>query len=493
MAVIYRYEVADKILRNRTNLGEHSSAIVNTIKNYFNNALKDCFVTERYYEIKLYTVLTNYEKRKFGKILINENPKLKQILEHKKGNVNFRRMKQSYYAYLGEAEDTIELIDAMDFQNTETLVNKSKAYISSLPKESVNSIFSSSNALNISFYMDTFSLVLDEDNENFLRNAAREGNTFEIVLIEGQTTLNNNNYLIADKEAHFEYQDTDILIESFNLKKVLHVNKDKIKAIKDSLELHLKMYDEHIDIINKNILDKSINFEVHDVGQALCTSLSDVNESALLFFDFGMTNKINHRISNFIVNHPPIFLSHLHRDHWNGILVFKEAYKCEWYIPKQDLKLQFRKKCAEIIFIGGSVLLATQNINLGFGKIIPSLSDMKLHQHETGTILYLKLLDEKNTKKNILVSGDQRYSCIDNRYKVNIEILVASHHGGEYYKNKKVDNYKEIPIGSDKAIVVYSANNTPKYCHPSHKTDYIKRKWTKEHTTYLDGCFRFKK
>jgi len=493
MAIIYRYEIVSRTIREIINLKEYETDIINSIKDSFNRELKDCTVYEKYYEFKLYRSLSNSEKREFGKKILNECINLKYAFELQNTKTYFRRMKQSYYAFFDNENNETELIDAVDFKNMESLLTKSKLYLSGLNIGQKNSTFNDSSALQISLYMDTFSLKLSDADEREIYN--RKKHASHVLLLEGNYSshqYNEGSIIIDEYELNTKFRQSQ---EGFSLKKISVVDENKINEIQKALEVNIEVFKSKTNPnkINKKIFNKKkINFEVYNVGQALCSSLSGSDFSEVIFFDFGASGEITEHstIERLISRYPPIFLSHIHRDHWNGINLFKEAFKCHWYIPDQDMKIQFKKKYAEIILSGGKVQIIKNDIALGCGKIVAFLGSNRVEKHETGNILHVRLNDKNNDLKNILVAGDQVYSNIDKEYKEDLDVLIASHHGGTYSKTTR-QNYTEIPFANENAVVVYSANNTPKYFHPSYTDDYKKRQWITEHRTYIDGDYKF--
>lgn len=491
MAIIYRYELVNTKIRKIINLKEYENVIINTIQNEFDKNLKDCFVSNEYYEFKLFKSLTNNEKREFGKKLLEKSNNLKMEidkLKNKDSHMYFQRMKQKFYAYINEAE--IELIDALDFKNKEDMLIKSQNYIKKL-----NLKLNENDNLSLLFYMDTYTLDGKTLKIIQLKNKIQEESISfksKFFLIEGKSYTqyndNINDKLTINNDDNPKKYNLEI-IEGFNITKIFKQNEKELKEIENLLNIYLNEVDEIK--IKKTAIKKDINFNVFNVGQALCTCIDTINEKPILFFDFGITKDNHTTVAKYIKEKPPIIISHLHKDHWNALNKFSDAYNSNWYIPNQDLKIQFKKKCAQIIFSKGTIQYIKNNsvIKFDFGKLISS-SPSSSHVHETGLIFKLELINDKGEEKNILIPGDQIYEKINNIYLENLDILVASHHGGEYFI--KTNNNLFIPLAKENSIVVYSANNTKPYFHPTYKKDYISRNWNKEHVTYVHGDYKFK-
>jgi hypothetical protein len=54
LAYIYRYQLRDSALKERTVLGEHAQILQSVLDEHFNKNLKDSIVEDEYFEFKLY-------------------------------------------------------------------------------------------------------------------------------------------------------------------------------------------------------------------------------------------------------------------------------------------------------------------------------------------------------------------------------------------------------------------------------------------------------
>ena len=277
----------------------------------------------------------------------------------------------------------------------------------------------------------------------------------------------------------------------------------KYNISKDNSEIKVSIDNifDNYSISEFKISDKKPKFlfTVHNVGQALATSLQIVysaeepeieKEFPFFYFDYGIACRQNK------VTLPPninihadastiILLSHIHEDHWCGFRENKEAFKATWIIPQIPSK-SLSKVLSEIYINNGKILLLNMNgTDIYFEKNIHNIyikvgnyNAKSKDTHETGIAL---LIDSKcsETKYRILVSGDQKYSNHIPDFLLNVNTLVASHHGGSY---GKAALFPTPNSKNNKVIYSYGKGNT--YNHPSKVKDYRNKFWNNEyHTT----------
>ena len=109
------------------------------------------------------------------------------------------------------------------------------------------------------------------------------------------------------------------------------------------------------------------------------------------------------------------------------------------------------------------------------------------HVHETGLTLRIQARDGQGEDLIILVAGDQQYDYVEKNQLDNLDILVASHHGGKFcWSTKGV-----IPTAkkSMNSVVIYSYGLNNTYGHPSKLAEYKNANWLKEHHTCKKGEF----
>jgi hypothetical protein len=305
---------------------------------------------------------------------------------------------------------------------------------------------------------------------------------YDVVYIENHQSVENN----VDNSYDYLYID-----------KKEQVLDEVIKKIEQELEIHLSEV-EQISILTglrKDIVQK-YEFKVHNVGQALATSLSLENQDPLLYIDYGMPYGRNSFTKPTTITMPTspgcsIIITHLDQDHWLRVRDDINSYYCKWYIPDQVIKMQLRHKLAEIIAKGGDVNIINKDIPFSKGYITcGGLSKMKptrlaRHVHETGITFRINAHDGNGNELNILVAGDQRYDYVDNSQFKDLDVLVASHHGGIFCWSKK----GTIPKSRDgkTALIIYSYGKKNTHKHPSKTKEYIAADWVKSHHTSIDG------
>lgn len=519
MAFIYRYEVRNKRLRKELDLQKFDQQIISVIQKLFEYRLKDTRITQNFFEFKLYESVKNTLLREMGK-------KLSFVfngLEEK--NNGFVRMKQEFYAivYPNEYENRnkyyVELIDSKDINESTRIEKQAQKYIMNSKtkddKNELNKHLDISEKTKKAFYIDVLSSDINIKEDNIITYERKEKIYFKVSGYhvkknnnESNLELNNNfieitnffdvGYLEKINDSSKERSEKDKL-KIIKYKKIC--DKEEIKKIKD-LDCTINEVNniKELDDIVKN---KNLIFTIHNVGQGLATSIGNEKEK-LIYFDFGMGYNAEEKNNPKIItaNISPnriIILSHIHMDHWYRLLYEINAFKCNWYIPNQDRKKVFNHKCAEVIAKGGSVNIIKNEINFSVGTILLNgKSNIKptrgpSHEHENGISIRLEVKDEFGNDKNILISGDQRYDYMKAKYKKDLDILVASHHGGTYTWSNRKNAFKDIPIPrSEDSIIVYSYGNNNEYEHPSKESDYSKIGWKIDKKTPINGDFSIK-
>lgn len=246
-------------------------------------------------------------------------------------------------------------------------------------------------------------------------------------------------------------------------------------------------------------------FTVHNVGQALATSLNEKGKDPFFYFDYGipfLQNKFTLPTGTElrIAENATILLSHVHEDHWCGYRLNQDALKCRWVIPQnlQNPTKALKKMLSSVYLNGGSIsLYQAAGLNLFVIKAVnncmvagnaqsmikPSRAPKTVH--ETGIALYI-FAEHDSMEYKIHVSGDQDYDYQDNSYINDINLLVACHHGGEYSWSKKTT----VPTPNAKENrIIYSYGQGNTHRHPSMVQDYTMSGWTAEHHTPQDGDY----
>lgn len=541
MAFIYRYQLREPVLREKTSLDEYNQAIQKVLKEHFGENLKDILIKKKYFEFRLYATTSNGTLRVMGRKLKVSFPE--NVLTPEFG---FKRMEQTLYALAYSTKEDfedntqkyvnhIEFIDSMLLDNSDLFMERANVFfhenISGQLSEKVTIDYKENikNEYNIeeiikNYYIDIIETYIEKDSiPNFFSHKERKNindvRCFQVKgihkRIEDIETKKNNKSTddLLQLESCFdigaiEYQKKYDIAEGTPLSykdylkiKVAKERPELVEKINRELGLLIPQIEsiESLESIKENPTGKKDRyvFMVHNVGQALASSLSFENEDPFLYFDYGMPYGMHKNTRPEIVDMPTkpgasIILSHVDQDHWFRLADEINAYKCHWYIPKQKSKLQLRKKLAEIIRCGGSVQIIKSDVAFPFGRLTCSgCSKIKpvrvaKHNHETGLTLRIHAQDRSGEELNILIAGDQRYDYVDQRQLADLDILVASHHGGKYCWS----THSRVPLARKVGIstVIYSYGDGNTWKHPD-VGDYLKANWNREYHT-KDGDYK---
>lgn len=514
MAYIYRYHLKNLNLRNNIDLTDFTSKIYDAIELRFEKILKDKFVEKNFFEFKLYEIASNVGLQDFGRTL---QSKLKIEDKH----YGFIRMKQTLYAIItpiGDYEDEvcIEFIDSQPIDTLPKYNENAKRFFSKTGRTIPDIYNDTRNGIINNYYLDVLvgfakkrdinKIFKDIEHSYFYVEGYLKYDTIESPYesegqVEKKVILDTNTdfYSLANNIQNRKIHSRFLMISS-NPKKL---RKEKVNSIKSNLNMHIPAAK---DIEKLRSLDNrvySIKFRVHNVGQALATSFSYTHyDTPFLYFDYGLPINIDRRNiykDNIPVNKDTtIILSHLHRDHWYGITRNSDAFKCHWYLPDQEINVQLKHTIAEIIVEKGLVLKIDKQILFncisltykGISKIDPSRVPNTMH--ETGLTLLIEApynFCNQNNIIRILIAGDQDYDYVDRSLLINIDVLVASHHGGNYCWSLQ----GTVPSASNiKSEVIFSYENAGNnYGDPTKIKDYQNAGW-KEHHTNIHGDFSIK-
>ena len=262
--------------------------------------------------------------------------------------------------------------------------------------------------------------------------------------------------------------------------------------VRDIIYSSLNRYSSKLNICDE---DKNFIFKVYNVGQGLSTSLQIElkNEESLpfLYFDYGMgchrhKNTCPSNLSLPADKNTIIILSHIHEDHWCGFRENKnkDVLEATWIIPqapsKSLLKLlaDVNSRNGRFIFIDtskGSIDSYINNVCIRIGNH----NVKSKYIHETGIALMIES-NKNNRIFRILVSGDQMYKNHIPNFLIDVNILVACHHGGDYGSPGAVPS-----SNNEKNCVIYSYGKGNKYKHPSKTYEYSNNGWNNRHDTVI--------
>lgn len=491
MAFIYIQEIENKNLKNNINLLDFKREIKNIIIDFFNidykNILKSIDIAEDYFKYSLHLAVNN-------SILIDINKRVEYFLQEKiKKDIKFKNKKVKYIGFIQE-----EYIDK-EFNTITTLeLIEYNSYM--------NKNFTKETLIDI----DTFTLRFKERGVDYFFQTSERADRVEknkrFLIIEG-TIGNNHNYpkLTSFPDSKFIdiFRDTDrkiygyenAIVRNFNIGEIRFPSEDERENI-EKLDREMNKYlDTSIGLVKENSLkDKDYeigldNFKVYDVGQGLMVGLfknNDIN----YYIDLGIDKNLdilncNNKIK--IKRNKKVILSHIHLDHWHILNLDINAYYQDWYIPKQEKGFIFSKRLGEILSYGKKIYYILEDIEIDSGRVYlgKKFKDLKAsHKHENGLYIILEIKEKK-----ILISGDQRYEFMNKQDIGDIDILVASHHGGDYSKFEDRDRTEYLPSPNNlNSLVVYSYGKNNPYNHPNKISDYRKLGWINEYHT-VDGNY----
>jgi len=517
MGYIYRYQLSDPLLRDETDLENRTEDISQIIKDHFGINFKDIQVKGSFFEFKLYESV----ERKF---LMQMGKKLNKMWWETDLNYGFERMIQEFYVIiypdLNGSEDWryAEFISPEILNNYDEFSMRAKQYTQRFINN--NEGLGSEKVIdNVekAFYSDILSAYLDKNSDLMQEAIKQEADEDGVTcfLVKGyhryrELTLNdmddkNEKMLKFNKDVDWPYlaerKSIKPLKEHVDRMEVIEFSKQEkeiIKELSTILDLVLESA-EKIEAFENITRKNNIKFKVHNVGQALATSLSISGKEPFLYFDYGIPDQINEFTKPDVIDMPTlegttIILSHVHHDHWGRLTEESNAYKCDWFVPDQKIKKIFNNKLAAILVAGGKVKKISIGIELGGIKLLyGAKSSISKHQHETGFALRLNLKQNDKEDVHILIAGDQRYDYIAPEYLSDLDILVASHHGGIYFASKNCEIAE--PRNKENALIIYSygmskdgkKRNTHE--HPSKTGDYKSKNWINEHHTPSDKEF----
>lgn len=509
MAIIYKYQLKNAILRKQINLAEYTEVISKVVSSSFENTIKDCNVYSDYFEFKLYEKPELKLLSYLTSIISLELKGILPTMPWPDSRNFFIRMKQKFYVQLEDNESTrrIIMLDYDEVNDESTMLEKASEYF--------NRHYASTLKIDAEFayeidkikraaYLDVFYYDIEEDESLML-----ESNCWYAITLQPRSMPS---VLKIHAEVDYPYlsqskKDYANLDNYFYLSKFPHdiINSlAKTKPIRTNLlvdkGIAFSLPDiKHSVALHKAILSASKTstyfYNVYDVGAALATAYYEEGNQAtpLLYFDYGCELYSKKRGSYLLPANEKtlIFLSHNHYDHWAGLYCNTQAYKCHWAITTQDQSATLTKKLGEIVANSGTVSLipTLTTITLGNATIFSAEATSKTrtgligtHKHETGIGLYIQSSDG-NTK--ILCPGDMSYEFIPASYVNDLTVLVATHHGGSYRQPKSSCNaltIYEIPKPKSKlSNLVYSCSTL--YGHPSFTKEYTSQGWSKEHHT----------
>lgn len=516
MVRYYKYRLKNKKEREVADLQKASGEIKEVLSSHFGDNLRDDpRIYEDHFCFSLHVSASYVELREMGR-------KLRAILEPLELPFFFVREPLSLYGIVYPQSDSSE------FENSKSAEFVEEQAIDLLDEyvERANNYFSRHTNFNRDEIRDSMGIVLNyylelaavsnisvenslwKDSEEELVHVYARHRRMTIEQIEKYNKPER--LMLVDEDCSpvtgrlglyaYNYEQNDgyrdvLIIKKVNKLKGKDANRVR-KTLNNKYRIEIPNGEAELrKVLSRTKKEDDYVFAVKNVGQALATSLRRKEIPVpFLYFDYGWPwDSYSTRPSNPILpvsKDTTIILSHLHKDHWFGLKHNFHAYQCSWYIPDQKRKMQIDKKLSEIIAEGGTVSIIRKGISTGLfsitcGALLGIANSDKGYYHKKGNTLRLNAFKAKD-RRNILVSGDQMYNSIPTFQKKDIDILVASHHGGDY---SETNTMMDIPNASGEGELIYSYGEGNRYSHPSHVRDYISKGWIKRHDTATDNDY----
>ncbi|MFL1997233.1 hypothetical protein VYF65_002995 [Lysinibacillus irui] len=473
MAFIYRYELKNKNNRQKINLQLHEENIVDAIDQTFGDNVLSIKVFFDFFEFRLqHSIATNLELQTLGKKIVSSNPELNSYKKiYKKNSQLFRRKKSSYYAFLEDIEYENQIyylkFDLVDQEDSDRIQNEFEE--NQTPKGDLLSTLNT-----FSMIVEIKELDLMEKKIKNILNINNDEATNRWYLLKGKHVKSGNSLIFLD------YTESQDIVSNFMLFSIDDLEETKSAQLEKFYSLEGI---EHLEIADFNENYDDFFIAVYNVGQGLCSAICNYNSQPIVYFDFGggerrdavtyPSNGIEYCFSL----KPKIILSHWHRDHWIGVHYCEEALKTEWIVPNQKKGPQVIKLCGDISKNGKLTELSSGTLKTPFGSLFIGNGDNS-HYHNNG----IGLLVENKSNERFLLPGDNRYQFIPDQFLSNLNGLVASHHGGKYFKNNSGEN--KIPSNVNEGKIVYSYGKHEKFNpkfnshgHPSYNDEYINYNW----------------
>lgn len=247
---------------------------------------------------------------------------------------------------------------------------------------------------------------------------------------------------------------------SRQLNKYFSWNSDDIVRPKN-IQDHL-CQEAHIDSLHK--------LNVYNVGQGSLSAVTDEYNTPLLYYDLGGGFGFNRftypqKLELCFSKAKSIILSHWDLDHVETARRYLNENQSAlngltWIAPEQKVTSYYYKLAARLVAAGGKLLLwsnfsRNKTIDFWAGQLIKCNGPDKNH---SGLALVVK--SHNNFIKKVLHPGDAAYQYIPGFHKLNLDGIVATHHGANFDFN----NYP-IPI-TNQCAIAYSYYTPTRYGHP---------------------------
>ncbi|EGT0013068.1 MBL fold metallo-hydrolase [Clostridium perfringens] len=487
MAYIYRYHFKNSDVRKRENLLNYSNELEACLKSFFNKNYKKSKIKKEYFEFRTFNKLKNKDLQKMGRLI-------SPIVN---GNVNggFIKRKIEYYAFViskNKYSYNIEMIECNEMNEALRQYRLKEEF--NLNKEH---ILSGLDIISLTIQINN---NLDEKKKDMIKKFKSD----KWYKVSGITKMKaDNNTQLEQDLLDYDYKLDKIHIknniemqdEGFSIKNINNITKEFEDKINKLFELDYNLFCKY-DSNKINIEQYVINSKrliVKNVGQGLSCSLCDDNGKPMIYFDLGRGDRNNKKttpqnLSFNFDNTPLIILSHIDGDHWASVREFPMALEMNWIVPKQIPKKMLRKKYSililrEKLFVFNTNIVLKNKSDINKFVVFESTGNTN-HTHNNGLNIFIEL---KNQIR-ILLPGDNRLEYVNSKYRQDLNILCATHHGGRYTSNETTLNN---PVSLNHRII-YSYGDCNTYGHPSKVNNYIDANWTQEFRTINgDYCYDF--
>ena len=389
---------------------------------------------------------------------------------------------QEYFPVVGEYYVSIDSIESIEGGRYRIIFDGIKsAYFDVLRKRDFNVDFE--ELVPYIIYLDIDKSFYDSFFPN-IRSRNFTGKWFKLETTEYQTNFPANISVVDSETPEF----SPVFIKSisyYERNEPIHKELSGVFSFKNfersnsnKIEKHLDNLWRHPETIHK--------LNVYNVGQGSLAAVTDENNLPLFYFDLGgawwIFPKSYPTSLKLCFSHTKtVIISHWDLDHIETArrLLYNKSNSLSgisWIAPKQTISPYYLKIAAKMKSTGRLLLWSgnqSRRINFWAGALLKCNGPDKNHSG-----LALLVESKNNTIEKVLHPGDAAYQHIPGFQKINLDGLVATHHGANFDVNNS-----PIPQTTDGAIA-YSHGN--KYGHPTAKSvsDHHNAGWTGKRETF---------
>lgn len=229
-----------------------------------------------------------------------------------------------------------------------------------------------------------------------------------------------------------------------------------------------------------------------DVGQAMMSSLHDVDGMAVAYLDFGGESNGANADRMCSCRSPLILISHWHQDHWRagaGQGGGRRFLPLRWIGPYQDKAAPgVAQHLDAVSAAGGSVRLIGElknsiKIAIGDGELVLQRANgPKSDLNNSGLVVEARVRGWRG-----LLPGDASYSRIPH-VRDRYDLIVVPHHGSDTSVKSTSRFPASVPQpSSDDSVLIYSYGFGNSYGHPGVRaiSEHVAKSW--QHTGFGVG------